>query len=178
MNENPGDRRQRTRLPLALFAALAWGVSGALAQKPQAERNSIEEGKSSPGPAARQASKPGKPRLDHSGRKKKGKASYYGSKFTGRKMADGTPMNPRSNAAASKTLPLGTRARVTNLDNGKSTVVEIRDRGPYAGDRIIDVTPATADKLGMKEQGVAPVEVAPLQLPPAGDNAKPQTAPP
>ena len=55
-------------------------------------------------------------------------------------MADGSPMNPNANTAASKTLPLGTTARVTNLESGKSAVVEIRDRGPYVPGRIVDVT--------------------------------------
>lgn len=108
---------------------------------------------------------PAKPRLDHSGKKRRGKASYYGRKLYGKKMADGTPMKPESNAAASKTLPLGTKARVKNLKTGKSADVEIRDRGPYVKDRIIDVTPHTAKTLGLGKDGVAPVEVTPLEVP-------------
>jgi rare lipoprotein A len=103
--------------------------------------------------------------LDHSGKARKGQASYYSHKFYRKKMADGTPMNPQSNAAASKTLPLGTKARVTNLENHASDVVEIRDRGPYVKDRIVDVSPKTADKLGIKKDGTAPVEVKPLEVP-------------
>jgi rare lipoprotein A len=106
-----------------------------------------------------------KPVLDHSGRARKGKASYYANRFAGRKMADGTPMNPQADIAASRTLPLGTKARVTNLENGKSAVVEIRDRGPYVDGRIVDLSPKVAEKLKMKEQGVAPVEVAPITVP-------------
>ncbi|HJV85439.1 MAG TPA: septal ring lytic transglycosylase RlpA family protein [Noviherbaspirillum sp.] len=113
-------------------------------------------------PAAKHASKHS---LDRSGKPRRGKASYYARNFHGKKMADGTPLNPQSNAAASKTLPLGTTAKVTNLENGKSDVVEIRDRGPYVDGRIVDVTPKTAEKLGIKEQGVAPVEVKPLEVP-------------
>ena len=120
-------------------------------------------------PAAAKA-ETGKQRLDRSGKKRKGKASYYSRKFSGKPMADGTPMKPDSNAAASKTLPLGTRARVKNLETGKSAEVEIRDRGPYVPGRIIDVTPKTAEQLDMKEDGVAPVEVTPLALPPAKDS--------
>ncbi|HYC43802.1 MAG TPA: septal ring lytic transglycosylase RlpA family protein [Noviherbaspirillum sp.] len=107
-----------------------------------------------------------KPQLDRSGKPRKGKASYYGKKFHGRKMADGTPMDPNSNIAASRTLPLGTKAVVTNLENGRSEVVEIRDRGPYVDGRIVDLTPKTAEKLGMKEEGLATVEVKPIELPP------------
>jgi rare lipoprotein A len=103
--------------------------------------------------------------VDRSGKARKGKVSYYGREFYRKKMADGTPMNPQSSSAASKTLPLGTTARVTNLKNGNSQVVEIRDRGPYVKDRIVDVSPKTADKLGLKKDGVAPVEVKPMEVP-------------
>jgi rare lipoprotein A len=107
----------------------------------------------------------GKPGLDLSGKARRGKASYYARKFHGRKMADGTPMNPNANVAASKTLPLGTKAEIVNLESGKKAVVEIRDRGPYVKDRIVDVSPKVADKLEMKEDGVAPVEVKPIEVP-------------
>lgn len=106
-----------------------------------------------------------KPGLDRSGKPRTGKASYYGKEFHGKKMADGTPMNPESNVAASKTLPLGTKAQVTNLENGKSEVVEIRDRGPYVAGRIVDVSPKVAEKLDMKQDGVVAVEVRPLEIP-------------
>lgn len=103
---------------------------------------------------------------DRSGKPRKGKASYYSHKFSGKKMADGTRMNPNANVAASKTLPLGTKARVTNLNNGKSAVVEIKDRGPYVDGRIVDVSPKVARQLDMDEEGVAPVEVKPIEIPP------------
>jgi rare lipoprotein A len=111
--------------------------------------------------------------LDRTGKPRKGTASYYGRKFYSKKMADGTPMNPQSDSAASKTLPLGTKARVTNLENGKNEVVEIRDRGPYVKDRIVDVSPKTADKLGLKENGTAPVEVKPIEVPQPDGSVKP-----
>lgn len=113
--------------------------------------------------------------LDRSGKTRKGKASYYGQKFYSKKMADGTPMNPQSNVAASKTLPLGTKAQVTNLENGKTDTVEIRDRGPYVKNRIVDVSPKTADKLGLKENGTAPVEVKPIEVPQPDGSVKPGT---
>lgn len=91
-----------------------------------------------------------------------GIASYYGPQFSGRPMADGTPFDPESNHAASRTLPLGTWVRVTNLENGKSEVVQIRDRGPYIDGRIIDLSPRTARRLDMLKQGLADVEVIPL----------------
>lgn len=114
----------------------------------------------------------------HTHKTSKGKASYYGAQFAGKKMANGEPMNPRSNVAASKTLPLGTRAKVTNLKNGKSAEVVIEDRGPYVDGRIIDVSPKTAEKLDLKKDGTAPVEVKPLQLPQSADGAKPDAGQP
>jgi rare lipoprotein A len=112
-------------------------------------------------------------KLDHSGRRQKGKVSYYASTFSGRKMADGTRMDPKAPIAASKTLPLGTTAKVTNLDNGKSAVVEIKDRGPYVKGRIVDVSPSVADKLDLKKDGVAPAEVAPIEVPQRDGSVKP-----
>jgi rare lipoprotein A len=112
-------------------------------------------------------------RLDRSGRKRFGKASFYAGNFVGRKMADGTIMNPRADNAASKTLPLGTVAKVTNLETGKSAVVTIRDRGPYVDGRIVDLTPATAQKIGLPaRQGVTRVVVAPIQIPLANGDVK------
>jgi rare lipoprotein A len=110
--------------------------------------------------------------LDRSGQKKKGKASYYGGQFAGKTMANGEPMNPKASTAASRTLPLGTRARVTNLQNNRSAEVEITDRGPYVAGRTIDVTPKVADDLGMKKDGIAAVEVAPLRVPQADGSLK------
>ncbi|MDB5763101.1 MAG: rare lipoprotein [Herminiimonas sp.] len=157
---------QKGRITIALFLLLSWCISAAgRAQEPV------------PADAKPAASKaPRKAGLDRSGKARKGKASYYGREFYGKKMADGTPMNPKSNVAASKTLPLGTKAKVTNLENGKSEVVEIKDRGPYVKDRIVDLSPMTADKLDIKEQGVAPVEVKPIEVPQPDGTVKPGAA--
>ena len=105
------------------------------------------------------------PKLDHSGKARKGKASYYGRQFYRKKMANGKHLNPDKHVAASKTLPLGTVAKVTNLNNGKSDVVTIEDRGPYVKGRIVDVSPKAAEKIDLKKDGVAPVEVKPLVVP-------------
>ena len=81
-------------------------------------------------------------------------------------MADGTRMDPHGDNAASRTLPLGTRARVTNLQTGQSALVTIRDRGPYVKGRIVDLSPATARLVGITpKDGLAKVEVAPIALP-------------
>lgn len=113
---------------------------------------------------------------DHSGKKRVGKASYYSHKFAGKPMASGKTMNPQSNVAASKTLPLGTTARVTNLETGKSAVVKIEDRGPYEKDRIVDLSPKTAKDIGIGAKGVAPVEVVPLKVPQPDGTIKPGAA--
>jgi rare lipoprotein A len=108
----------------------------------------------------------GKAPADRTGRARVGKASFYAGQFVGRKMADGTRMDPHADNAASRTLPLGTTARVTNLQTGRSAVVTIRDRGPYVDGRIIDLTPATAHKIGLEwTQGVTRVVVAPIAVP-------------
>ena len=108
--------------------------------------------------------------IDHSGRKQKGRASFYAKHFNNRKMADGNRFNPNGNNAASKTLPLGTTAKVTNLDNGKSALVKVQDRGPYVNGRVVDLAPKVAEELEMTHQGVAPVVVAPVAVPlPNGD---------
>ena len=89
-------------------------------------------------------------------------------------MASGARMDPNSNNAASKTLPLGTKARVTNMRNGKSAVVVIKDRGPHVKGRIIDLSPATAKTIGAGKQGVVPVQVTPIEAPHSGgDKGKP-----
>jgi rare lipoprotein A len=111
--------------------------------------------------------------IDHSGRVQRGRASYYGPEFDGRRMASGRRFDPRSDAAASRTLPLGTTARVTNLRNGRSARVRVEDRGPRAAGRIADVSPKVADELGMRRQGVAPVEVAPIAVPQPDGGVRP-----
>jgi rare lipoprotein A len=106
------------------------------------------------------------PKLDVSGGARVGKASFYAKGFVGRRMADGTRMDPSKDNAASKTLPLGTTAKVTNLATGQSAIVTIKDRGPYVKGRIVDLTPTTARKVGITpSQGLATVEVAPLSVP-------------
>jgi rare lipoprotein A len=104
--------------------------------------------------------------MDRSGKKRVGKASFYAHMFAGRKMADGKQMDPQQDNAASRTLPLGTTAKVTNLETGKSAFVTIQDRGPYVDGRIVDLSPSTAREIGISNrQGVAKVEVSPLAVP-------------
>ncbi len=87
-----------------------------------------------------------------------GKASWYGPGFHGRKTASGERFNQNELTAAHRKLPLGTKATVTNLRNGKTVEVEINDRGPYARGRILDLSKAAAERLDM-DSGTAPVRV-------------------
>lgn len=105
------------------------------------------------------------PPIERSGRAEQGGASYYAQQFGGRTMANGRKFDPLSNAAASKTLPLGTTAKVINRENGKSANVTIQDHGPFIDGRIIDVSPEIARELQMKKKGVVPVEVKPITVP-------------
>jgi len=89
----------------------------------------------------------------------KGKASFYGPGFNGRKCANGQVFDMNKLTCAHKTLPFGTMLKVTNLKNGKSTIVEVTDRGPYVRGRIIDLSKAAAEKIDMIKAGVANVEI-------------------
>lgn len=144
---------------LAFLVSLILGTGIALAAPPLAANEQ---------PAASEAapSKPDKPKLDRSGKKQVGKASIYSSKFNNKQMADGNLMDPHDDNAASKTLPLGTRAKVTNLKNGKSTEVTIQDRGPHVKGRIIDLPPGKAKEIGLTpKKGIAKVAVEPVEVP-------------
>lgn len=88
-----------------------------------------------------------------------GNASWYGPGFDGRPTASGIPYNRHALTAAHRSLKHGTVVRVTNLRNGRSTVLLINDWGPVPADRVIDVSEAAADVLGFREQGVAPVRI-------------------
>lgn len=93
-----------------------------------------------------------------------GVASWYGTPFHGRKTANGEVYDMHGISAAHPTLPLPSLARVTNLQNGRSIVVRINDRGPFAKKRIIDLSRRAAWELGFKDQGTTDVEVVYLGL--------------
>jgi rare lipoprotein A len=83
-----------------------------------------------------------------------GKVAHYGAKFNGRKTASGEVFNSNAMTMAHKTLPFGTRVKVTNMANGKSVVVRVNDRGPSTPDRVGDLTTGAARKIGMTKAGV------------------------
>jgi len=97
------------------------------------------------------------------GHVERGIASWYGEKFHARATSSMEPYDMYAFTAAHKTLPLPTYARVTNLENGRSVVVKVNDRGPFKDDRIIDLSYVAAVKLGMHIQGTARVEVRVLE---------------
>lgn len=156
-----------SRAKRVVTIAIAWGAAAGLSVASMlattapsgGAESAISRAKPQPSPSAT-------PPLDRSGRTRVGEASFYANRNSGRTMADGTPMRLYSDNAASLTLPLGTTAKVTNLQTGRSAMVTIRDRGPYVKGRIIDLSPATAGKIGLeRKQGLAKVEVAPLTVP-------------
>src|SRR6185295_16628230 len=96
-----------------------------------------------------------KPQPRESGYEQTGMISYYADEFHGRKTASGDIFDKNAFTAAHKTLPFHTKVKVTNLANGKSVVVEVNDRGPFARGRILDVSPAAAKALGLLQSGTA-----------------------
>jgi len=96
---------------------------------------------------------------DAAGYRERGVASWYGTKFHGRTTSSGEPYDMYAMTAAHKTLPLPSYVRVTHRGNGRSIIVRVNDRGPFVGDRIIDLSYAAAVRLGMHNDGTAPVDV-------------------
>ena len=161
---------------LPLFVAIAVGDAGAAGSASPAELDAPTRDKidaPARGNGVERETPVAKPVLDRSGKKRVGTASVYSHRFVGRKMADGTRMDAHDDNAASKTLPLGTQAKVTNLKTRQSATVTIQDRGPYVKGRIVDLSPATAQQIGITpKEGIAKVEVKPISLPPPEDEAK------
>lgn len=89
----------------------------------------------------------------------KGKASYYGTKFDGKTTANGEIFDMNKFTAAHPKLPFNTMVRVTNVQNNKSVVVRINDRGPFSKYRIIDLSKAAAEQIGMIEKGIVTVTI-------------------
>ncbi|NIM28548.1 MAG: septal ring lytic transglycosylase RlpA family protein [Gammaproteobacteria bacterium] len=96
------------------------------------------------------------------GYRQRGIASWYGTKFHGRRTSSGEPYDMYAMTAAHKTLPLPTYARVTNLENGRSVVLRVNDRGPFHSNRVIDLSYTAAWKLGILAKGTGYVEVLAL----------------
>jgi rare lipoprotein A len=100
-----------------------------------------------------------RPKLQRHKKVIRGQASWYGPGFHGKKTASGEIFDQGKLTAAHKTIPLGTKAKVTNLQNGNTVEVEINDRGPYIGQREIDVSHAAANALGFVKSGLTLVRI-------------------
>jgi rare lipoprotein A len=115
------------------------------------------------------------------GYRERGIASWYGTKFHGRRTSSGEPYDMYAMTAAHKTLPLPTYVRVTNLENRRSVVLRVNDRGPFHDNRIIDLSYTAASKLGILSRGTGSVEVLALDPrlpePAAMAGASPSTSP-
>jgi rare lipoprotein A len=146
---------------LALCAALAALATLGAAQAQQASAPAATPAlpavTPAPAPAPMAAPAPA-PKMSaaaaSSGDASEGKVAHYGAKFNGRKTASGEVFNMNAMTMAHKTLPFGTRVKVTNLANKKSVVVRVNDRGPSTPDRIGDLTTGAARKIGMTKAGV------------------------
>jgi len=117
------------------------------------------------------------PVLDREPFRERGIASWYGRKFQGQKTASGEAYDMFKMTAAHKTLPIPSYARVTNLANGKSVVVRINDRGPFHSERIIDLSYAAADRIGIAAKGSGMVELERVFGPSAAAAAVPLASP-
>lgn len=104
----------------------------------------------------------------HVGQKFHGVSAWYGQRLHGNRTSDGGRFDMNKMTAAHRTLPFGTRVRVTNERNGKSVVLTITDRGPSSRRYIIDISRGAAERIGMRRAGIAPVTVEILELPGRG----------
>lgn len=147
------------RKSLAVVAATALFCAHALAQSTVAPAAAPAAQPAVPAPAASPA--PAAPAADT----EQGKLAWYGSKFAGRKTASGQRYDPNALTMAHKTLPFGTRVKVTNLANKRSVELRVNDRGPTQADRIGDVSYAAAKRLGMVRAGVIDAEVTVVAAP-------------
>jgi len=164
------DNRRATGIALASLAALLIAVglaqSGLIPQKLEA-RDKAGPASVVPANLPADTSTAPLPKL----KTKSGEASWYD--FDGKKTANGETMDASRLTAAHRTLPFGTNVVVENVENGRIVVVRVNDRGPYAEDRVIDVSKEAARKLGMVEDGVTEVNVAPVPTDSVDDPGEP-----
>ncbi len=165
-------REITTAIGLALLGALAGCTQTPPSAPPTAQQEIPQPVPEQEQAATHQPAKSQIGPLDRTGRAVEGRASYIAPSLANRKMADGDRLDPNANVIASKTLPLGTKARVTNTATGKSAVVTVTDRGPFVKGRVADVSPKVADDLDMRSKGVGKVVVKPISVPQANGTVK------
>ena len=167
------ETRRRVRVATGV-AVLATAVAGGLALQPDPAPEPVPLGKgragvvapadtarTAPAPASDPAPADAADGTPIAG----GGASYYGDELAGNPTASGEPFQPEALTAAHRSLPLGSRVRVTNVRNGESVIVRVNDRGPFAEDRVIDVSKAAAREIGLLRRGTGKVR---LELIPRG----------
>lgn len=156
------DNRRATGIAIATFAALLLAVGFAFSGAPLVSQpeNMIHDAVDSP-------IAPTPTPISH----ETGEASWYD--FSGQETANGETMKGAHLTAAHPSVPFGTRLKVENMENGRTVVVRVNDRGPYADGRIIDVSKQAAEKLGMIEDGVTDVSVAPVPTDSVDDPGEP-----
>ena len=172
-----GQNRRLVRVVhlLSLGAACA-ALAGCVTDDTVARRTSADRDVAAVAPTREHTAKAATPKhhavaasKDAAGYSAVGLASWYGADFHGRRTADGETFNMHSLTAAHRTLPLQCTVRVTNLANHRSLLVRVNDRGPFVGNRLIDLSAQSAKVLGFYNRGVARVKVdyvAPPSRPP------------
>lgn len=154
-------RRVQAALRVALATTFLWltAIVSIGATAAQAVTKTVGKDKTARERSIERKAHRNKKSLETATPKMEGVASWYGRQFHNRKTASGKKFDKWAMMAAHRTLPFGTMVRVTNLDNGTSCIVEITDRGPYVGHRVIDVSRAAAEELGFLSQGTAHVRL-------------------
>ena len=149
----------RSRPSSRLFAALACAMLFACAQPERAP----EPAPRTPAPTVPPPLAPPSSGDTAISTQQRGRISMYGNDFAGRKTASGEPFDPTALTMAHRTLPFGTRVRVTNLENQRSVEVVVNDRGPFVSGRIADLSEAAARRIGMVADGVVEALLSILQ---------------
>ena len=151
---------RHSAVALALAGLMSSGPVQAVEAEPTARLQSLAETVAAleepAAPAVEETEAPASEAYEPIG---EGVASYYGHELAGNRTASGERFNPQALTAAHRSLPMGTRIRVTNQANGRSVVVRINDRGPFARGRIIDVSLAAAREIAMVRSGTARVRL-------------------
>lgn len=166
---------RRTASLLSLAALLGSGCAAAVEQPAQTVAQTVAQAQAQPSKPAAQPAATEAPAAQPKGLKEqlrragRGLASWYGAAFHGRTTASGERFDMHALTAAHPWLPFGTLVEVRSLVNGRTVTVRINDRGPFTGQRVIDLSRAAAQALGLVGRGVKPVEIRIAQLPGQGE---------
>jgi len=159
-------------MTVRILCSIALGLSVALSPLTPANADQTQTTTPPQHTKAKRTARSGTPPHANSAAGEVGWASWYGKAHQGKRTAGGKAFDKEAMVAAHRTLPMGSKARITNLSNGKTVDVEVVDRGPVRHDRVIDLSEGAARIIDMKNAGVAKVLVEPLP----GDPTQVQTA--